>query len=48
MKAQKDILETLHGSVAKELLDRIRSGVARPADMANAFNRIFGHLQNML
>ena len=36
MKAQKDILETLHGAVAKELLDRIRSGEARPADMANA------------
>jgi len=36
MKAQKDILETLHGALAKELLDRIRSGEARPADMANA------------
>ena len=36
MKAQKEILEELHGSVALELLQRIRSGEARPADIANA------------
>ncbi len=36
MKARKEVLEELHGSVAVELLNRIRNGEARPADMANA------------
>ncbi len=36
MKARKEILEELHGTVAVELLNRIRNGEARPADMANA------------
>ena len=36
MKARKEILEELHGPVAVELLNRIRNGEARPADMANA------------
>ena len=36
MKAAKEILEELHGTVALELLNRIRNGDARPADMANA------------
>ena len=36
MKAAKEILEELHGTVAVELLNRIRNGEARPADMANA------------
>ena len=36
MKAAKEILEELHGTVALELLNRIRNGEARPADMANA------------
>ena len=35
MKARKEILEELHGTVAVELLNRIRNGEARPADMAN-------------
>jgi len=36
MKASKDILEQLHTEVANELLGRIKSGEARPADIANA------------
>ena len=36
MKARKEVLEELHGTVAVELLNRIRNGEARPADMANA------------
>ena len=36
MKARKEVLEELHGTVAGELLHRIRNGEARPADMANA------------
>ena len=36
MKAKKEILEELHGSVALELLRRIRSGEALPADIANS------------
>jgi len=36
MKARKELLEELHGTVAVELLNRIRNGEARPADMANA------------
>ena len=36
MKARKEELEELHGTVAVELLNRIRNGEARPADMANA------------
>ena len=36
MKARKEVLEELHGTVAVELLTRIRNGEARPADMANA------------
>lgn len=36
MKARKEVLEELHGSVAVELLNRIRNGEARPADIANA------------
>ena len=36
MKARNEILEDLHGTVAVELLNRIRNGEARPADMANA------------
>ena len=36
MKARKEIVEELHGTVAVELLNRIRNGEARPADMANA------------
>ena len=36
MKASKDILEDLHNEVAKDLLMRIRTGEARPADIANA------------
>ncbi len=29
-------LATLHTAVAQELLDRVRSGEAKPADMSNA------------
>ena len=36
MKARKEVLEELHGTVAVELLNRIRNGEARPADMTNA------------
>ena len=36
MKARKEVLEELHGTVAVELLNRIRNGEARPADIANA------------
>ena len=36
MKARKEVLEELHSTVAVELLNRIRNGEARPADMANA------------
>jgi len=36
MKAKKEVLEELHGSVALELLRRIRSGEALPADIANS------------
>jgi len=36
VKARKEVLEELHGTVAVELLNRIRNGEARPADMANA------------
>ena len=36
MKVRKEVLEELHGTVAVELLNRIRNGEARPADMANA------------
>jgi hypothetical protein len=36
MKARKEVLEELHGSVALELLRRIRSGEALPADIANS------------
>ena len=36
MKARKEVVEELHGTVAVELLNRIRNGEARPADMANA------------
>lgn len=30
------VLESLHGAVAEELLARVRSGEAKPADIANA------------
>jgi hypothetical protein len=36
MKASRDKLEELHNVIAEELLLRIRSGEAKPADMANA------------
>ena len=36
MKAQQETLETLHSQVAQELLQRIISGDASSADMANA------------
>lgn len=32
-KATKDLLDQLHGALAKELLDRINSGEAKPADL---------------
>lgn len=36
MKAQQEMLETLHSQVAQELLQRIISGEASSADMSNA------------
>ena len=36
MKAQQETLEALHSQVAQELLQRIMSGEASSADMANA------------
>lgn len=36
MSAPMDLMELLHGTVAKELLDRIKSGSATAADISNA------------
>ncbi len=32
----KDFLKQLHAAVAEELLDRVKSGEAKPADISNA------------
>jgi len=34
--ASKDLMELLHGTVAQELLDRIKTGEASSADISNA------------
>ncbi|MBT1154413.1 hypothetical protein J1C56_02285 [Aminobacter anthyllidis] len=34
--ATKDLMELLHGTVAQELLDRIKAGDATAADFSNA------------
>jgi predicted nucleotidyltransferase len=35
-KATKELLETLHGAVAADLLDKIRSGEAKSSDLSVA------------
>jgi hypothetical protein len=35
-KSTQDLLEALHMAVGSELLDRIKAGEAKPADIANA------------
>lgn len=35
-KAHEDLLSTLHNAVAEQLLERIRSGEAKPADFTAA------------